>query len=78
VSRTITGDVDDLPAQLYDMTKAMMDGERGMNVEFEYQVRHSLGPWLVTGSAVRAPVEQQPLTGSPPSVPPPVPLMQPR
>ena len=36
VSRTFTGDLDDLPGRLYDMTKDMMDR---MNVEFEYQVR---------------------------------------
>lgn len=47
---------------LYDMTKAMMDN---MNVEFEYQVRHSLRDWLQDtspgSSAVPNPVEQQPL-----------------
>jgi|UniRef100_A0A8J4HCI8 hypothetical protein len=47
---------------LYDMTKAMMDN---MNVEFEYQVRHSLHDWLQEtspgSSAVPSPVEQQPL-----------------
>ena len=44
VSGSYTGDLDDLPARLYDMTKSMMDR---MNVEFEYQVRRSLGAWLL-------------------------------
>ena len=35
------------PARLYDMTKRLMDR---MNVEFEYQVRRSLGAWLLTAS----------------------------
>ena len=62
VSGRFTGDLEDLPARLYDMTKTMMDR---MNVEFEYQVRHSLGAWLVSAGAARAPVEQQPLTATP-------------
>ena len=33
-----------------------------MNVEFEYQVRRALAPWLLPAGAVQAPVEQQPLT----------------
>ena len=48
VSGRFTGDLDDLPARLYYMTKTMMDR---MNVEFEYQVRHSLGAWLVSAGA---------------------------
>ena len=59
VSRTYTGDLDDLPSTLYDMTKDMMDK---MNVEFEYQLRHSLRNWLVPEGAPQMPVEQQPLT----------------
>jgi hypothetical protein len=62
VSGTFTGDLDDLPARLYDLTKSMMDR---MNVEFEYQIRRSLGAWLLTAGAPQAPVEQQPLTGAP-------------
>lgn len=58
VSRTYTGDLDDLPSVLYDMTKEMMDR---MNVEFEYQVRHSLRDWLVPEGAPQTPVQQQPL-----------------
>ncbi len=62
VSGRFTGDLDDLPGRLYDMTKGLMDR---MNVEFEYQVRHALGPWLLAAGAARAPVEQQPLTSTP-------------
>jgi hypothetical protein len=59
VSRENTGDIDDMPATLYDMTKQMMDA---MNVEFEYQVRHSLGTWLLSAGVTATPVQQQPLT----------------
>ena len=70
--RTYTGDLDDLPSRLYDMTKDMMDR---MNVEFEYQVRRSLGSWLLTAGAPQAPVEQQPLTQTPPgALPAPMPM----
>ena len=62
-----TGDLDDLLGRLYDMTKTMMDR---MNVEFEYQVRRSLGSWLLAAGAVQAPVEQQPLTQTPPGTEP--------
>ena len=58
VTGTFTGDLDDLPGRLYDMTKSMMDR---MNVEFEYQVRRALGSWLLPAGAAQAPVEQQPL-----------------
>ena len=71
VTGSYTGDMDDLPGRLYDMTKSLMDR---MNVEFEYQVRRSLASWLLTGSVVQTPVQQQPLTVSPaPSVAPPPP-----
>jgi hypothetical protein len=63
VSGTFTGDLDDLPGRLYDMTKSMMDR---MNVEFEYQVRRALGSWLLSAGAARAPVQQQPLTPTSP------------
>jgi hypothetical protein len=66
VSGEFSGDLDDLPARLYDLTKDAMDR---MNVEFEYQVRHSLGTWLLPAGAPQAPVEQQPLTQTP--LPPP-------
>lgn len=58
VSRQHTGHIDDLRATLYDMTRMMMDA---MNVEFEYQLRRNLRDWLVSDSAVPAPVQQQPL-----------------
>jgi hypothetical protein len=67
--------VDALRAGLYDLTKQMM---ADMNVEFEYQLRHSLHDWLQEGSesgpAVPAPVLQQPLdTGAPTPLAPPMP-----
>ena len=71
VTSTYTGDLDDLSDRLYNMTKDMMDR---MNVEFEYQVRRSLGAWLLPAGAVQPPVESQPLTpsisGAPPGPPP--------
>ncbi len=62
VSRTYTGDLDDLASTLYDMTKDMMDT---MNVEFEFQVRRSLGAWLLPEGAVQPSVQQQPLMAPP-------------
>ncbi len=62
VTGTVTGDLDDLPRRLYDMTKSLMDR---MNVEFEYQVRRGLGSWLLPAGAAQAPVEQQPLMQEP-------------
>ncbi len=59
-TRQHTGSVDDLRGTLYDITKATMDA---MNVEFEYQVRGHLQPWLV--SAAPRPVQQQPLETAP-------------
>ena len=56
-----TGRVRDLRSVLYDMTKAMMND---MNVEFEYQIRHHLKPWLTDSTAPAAPVEQTPLDGT--------------
>jgi hypothetical protein len=64
VTSTYTGDLDDLPGQLYDITKSLMDR---MNVEFEFQVRRSLRSWLLPGGAPTAPVQQQPLITSPPA-----------
>lgn len=49
---------DAIRQELYDLVKATMGD---MNVEFEYQIRHSLGGWLQTTS---------------PSVPPPPPVEQ--
>jgi hypothetical protein len=67
VTGTFTGDLDDLPGRLYDMTKSLMDR---MNVEFEYQARRGLGSWLLPAGAVQAPVEQQPLMQAPPPLEP--------
>jgi hypothetical protein len=68
VTSTYTGGLDDLPGRLYDMTKDLMDR---MNVEFEYQVRRSLSSWLLAAGVTPPPVEQQPLTQTPP---PPTPM----
>ena len=62
VTGSYTGDIDDMPWQLYDMTKSLMDR---MNVEFEYQVRRSLAGWLLPAGAPPAAVQQQPLTAAP-------------
>jgi hypothetical protein len=62
VTRSYTGDLDDLPSKLYDMTKDMMDT---MNVEFEFQVRRSLQAWLLPEGAAQTPVQQQPLVAPP-------------
>lgn len=64
-SRQRTGDVDDLQDALYEITKATMDA---MNVEFEYQVRRNLQPWLL--STTPGPVQQQPLETAPAEPPP--------
>ena len=69
-SRQHTGPIDDLRGTLYDVTKAAMDA---MNVEFEYQVRRNLGPWLLSASAAPPPVQQQPLDTGPTEEQPPGP-----
>jgi hypothetical protein len=61
--RTLGGGHEDLRGALYTMTRAMMDD---MNVEFEYQVRHSLREWLqdatpAAAAPAPAPVQEQPL-----------------
>ncbi len=44
---------------LYDFTRQMMDS---MNVEFEYQIRRTLGDWLIRGGqGAPPPVQSQPL-----------------
>jgi hypothetical protein len=63
-------DPENLQNNLYDLTKQMMDA---MNVEFEFQLRKSLSTWLVTGTAVPAPVVAQPLDQAPPAATPPPP-----
>jgi hypothetical protein len=47
-----------LSQTLYNLTRQMMDS---MNVEFEYQLRRTLGDWLVQGSAAPAPIQAEPL-----------------
>jgi hypothetical protein len=67
---------ENLRNNLYDMTRQMMDD---MNVELEYQIRRSMRSWLVTNTAVPAPVTAEPLPPSgaaapvlpPPEAPPP-------
>ena len=71
VTGTYAGDMDDIRARLYDMTRSLMDR---MNVEFEYQVRRSLGSWLLSAGAPQAPVQQQPLIVSPPPATPSPPM----
>lgn len=66
VTRQLVGFGSDLRGALYSLTTALM---QQMNVEFENQVRRSLGPWLLASSAVPAPVQQVPLQpGAPPGV----------
>jgi hypothetical protein len=56
--------------ELYDLTKHMIDD---MNVELEFQLKRTLGAYLVAAGDVPAPVAAQPLPvpGAPPAVPPP-------
>jgi len=61
-------DEENLRSVLYDMTKQMMSD---MNVELEYQIRHSMANWLVAGSDTPAPVTAAPLEA--PAPPPPGP-----
>lgn len=53
---------DHLRQTLYDLTQSMMND---MNVEFEYQIRHNLKPWLTDTVAPDTPVEQAPLEQPP-------------
>ncbi|MFT8417700.1 MAG: hypothetical protein ABF636_02555 [Acetobacter sp.] len=57
------------PANLYEITKDMM---QTINVEFEYQIRHSLNKWLVDagGTPMNNAIQTQSLTGSPDAQPP--------
>jgi hypothetical protein len=57
---------EDVRTVLYDMTKQMM---ADMNVELEYQIRHSMADWLVAGSVVPAPVTAAPLESPVPPSP---------
>lgn len=56
-----SGISDGLRRTLYDMTKSMMSD---MNVEFEYQIRQNLKPWLTSATAPDTPVQQTPLDQS--------------
>jgi hypothetical protein len=60
-------DPENLHNNLYDMTRQMMDA---MNVELEYQIRRSMRSWLVTNTAVPAPVIAEPLAPAAPVTPP--------
>jgi len=66
VNSSFSGDLDDLRSRLYDMTRDMMDR---MNVELEFQVRRSLGRWILPAGATQVPVQQQPLNSAPPLPP---------
>ncbi len=69
------GDQNELRRVLYDMEKRLM---AAMNVEFEYQLRRSLGEWLVGangGAPPPPPVQAKPL--APPPAPKLVPLSPP-
>ena len=70
VSQQRVGEVHDLAGTLYRLTRKLMDR---MNVELEYQIRRSLGEWLVTPGAPPAPVQAAPLTpsGAAPAAPSP-------
>jgi hypothetical protein len=69
VAHSHSGHVDDIHQVLYDMTKQLMDE---MNVQFEYQVVHSLRDWVAPVGGGPATVQQQPL-GAPGAAPPPPP-----
>ena len=73
VAHSHSGHVDEIRRLLYDMTKQLMDE---MNVQFEYQVIHSLRDWVATGTQTTAPVMQQPLV-APGAMPPPSPAPAP-
>jgi len=58
-----TGELNHIRTVLYDLTKNMMND---MNIEFEFQIRHSLKTWLTNSAAPDTPVEQAPLEAPPP------------
>lgn len=68
-TRQLVGFGSDLRGALYSLTGALI---QQMNVEFENQVRRSLGPWLLSAGGAPAPVQAQPL-GAPGAAPVPVP-----
>ncbi len=57
---------ENLRNNLYDMTRQMMND---MNVELEFQIRRSMRSWLVSNTAVPAPVTAVPLTPATPTAP---------
>jgi len=60
-------DPENLRNNLYDMTRQLMGD---MNVELEFQIRRSMRSWLVTNTAVPAPVIATPLAPVTPPTPP--------
>lgn len=68
VTRHQVGITGNLRLALYTFTKAMMDD---MNIEFEYQIRHTLKAFLAEPTAPSAPVQATPLDGrqAPPLAP---------
>jgi len=58
VARSHSGHVDDIHQVLYEMTRQLMEE---MNVQFEYQVVHSLGDWVAPVGGGPSPVRQQTL-----------------
>lgn len=74
VIRQLVGARGNISAALYRFTREMMDQ---MNIEFEYQVRHALGAWLLPEGNVPAPVRAEPLApggapvGAPGAIPAP-------
>ena len=68
-TRQLVGFGTDLRGALYSLTSALV---QQMNVEFENQVRRSLGPWLLSAAGAPPPVQAQPLT-SPGGIPAPAP-----
>lgn len=72
VSRSVSTPDGAGPAVLYDLTRQAM---QDMNVEFEYQVRHSLADWLVpSGGGATGSVQQAPLTAGDPGASPGAPV----
>ena len=53
-----SGRINALRPVLYDITRTMMSD---LNIEFEYQIRRNLKPWLTEAAAPGTPVEQTPL-----------------
>ena len=68
-SQVYTGPTGNIRAVTYDLVRNMMDR---MNVEFEYQLRRSLGDWLQVTETAPPPIQvQQQDLGPPRPLPPP-------